>query len=134
MRHAEAIASYEQAIAIKPDYASAWWNKAINLLVQGRFAEGWPLYEWRWKGDARSLLRSFAQPLWLGAESLAGKTILLHAEQGLGDSIQFCRYASQLCAQGARVLLEVPQPLVNLLAGLDGVAAVIEAGGRTARV
>ncbi|MCX8517226.1 MAG: tetratricopeptide repeat protein, partial [Rhodoferax sp.] len=128
MRHAEAIASYEQAIAIQPDYASAWWNKAINLLVQGRFAEGWPLYEWRWQGDARSLLRSFTQPLWLGAQSLAGKTILLHAEQGLGDSIQFCRYASQLSAQGATVLLEVPQPLVNLLAGLDGVSAVIEQG------
>ena len=128
MRHAEAIASYEQAIAIQPDYASAWWNKAINLLLQGRFAEGWPVYEWRWKGDARSLLRSFTQPLWLGAESLAGKTILLHAEQGLGDSIQFCRYASQLRAQGARVLLEVPQPLVHLLAGLQGVSAVIEQG------
>ncbi|MCX8520209.1 MAG: tetratricopeptide repeat protein [Rhodoferax sp.] len=131
MRHSEAIASYEQAIAIQPDYASAWWNKAINLLVQGHFAEGFALYEWRWKGDARSLLRNFAQPLWLGAESLAGKTILLHAEQGLGDSIQFCRYASQLSAQGARVLLEVPQPLVQLLGGrggLDGVSAVIEQG------
>ena len=72
--------------------------------------------------------RPFTQPLWLGTESLAGKTILLHSEQGLGDTIQFCRYAQLVAELGARVLMEVPEPLVGLLKDVRGVSHVIVRG------
>ena len=124
-----AVASYEQAIQIAPDYADAYWNKAIDLLLAGDFEQGWPLYEWRWQRDTfTSRKRNFAQPLWLGQEPLHGKTLLLHAEQGLGDSIQFCRYAQLVKAKGARVLLEVPSALVRLLESMEGVDVLIPQG------
>ncbi len=128
-RSAQAIASYDAAIAIQANYADAYWNKAIELLLCGDFAQGWKLYEWRWKRDAfTSRKRDFAQPLWLGDAPLVGKTVLLHAEQGLGDSIQFCRYARDVQALGAHVLLEVPRPLMSLFASLEGVSQIIEKG------
>ena len=128
-RSAQAIASYDAAIAIQANYADAYWNKAIELLLCGDFAQGWKLYEWRWQRDAfTSRKRDFAQPLWLGDATLVGKTVLLHAEQGLGDSIQFCRYAREVQALGAHVLLEVPRPLMALFASLEGVSQVIEKG------
>jgi len=79
------------------------------LLSEAKFEEGWQLHEWRWKlkeMEADSRRFAPAQPLWLGEQSLAGKTILLHAEQGLGDTIQFCRYAKMVKALGATALLE----------------------------
>lgn len=128
-RSAQAIASYDAAIAIQANYADAYWNKAIELLLCGDFAQGWKLYEWRWQRDAfTSRKRDFAQPLWLGDGPLVGKTVLLHAEQGLGDSIQFCRYARNVQALGAHVLLEVPRPLMSLFASLEGVSQIIEKG------
>ena len=128
-RSAQAIASYDAAIAIQANYADAYWNKAIELLLCGDFAQGWKLYEWRWQRDAfTSRKRDFAQPLWLGDAPLVGKTVLLHAEQGLGDSIQFCRYARDVQALGADVLLEVPRPLMALFASLEGVSQIIEKG------
>ena len=128
-RSAQAIASYDAAIAIQANYADAYWNKAIELLLCGDFAQGWKLYEWRWQRDAfTSRKRDFAQPLWLGDAPLVGKTVLLHAEQGLGDSIQFCRYAREVQALGAHVLLEVPRSLMALFASLEGVSQVIEKG------
>jgi tetratricopeptide (TPR) repeat protein len=124
-----AIASYQQAIQIAPDYADAYWNKAIDLLLTGDFEQGWPLYEWRWQRDTfTSRKRNFAQPLWLGQEPLHGKSLLLHAEQGLGDSIQFCRYAQLVKARGARVLLEVPRVLVRLFGSLEGVDVLVPQG------
>jgi tetratricopeptide (TPR) repeat protein len=124
-----AIESYDRAIAIKPDYADAHWNKSHALLLGGDFSNGWALFEWRWRRDAqRSSARRFAQPLWLGEESISGKTILLHAEQGMGDTIQFCRYAKLVADMGARVILEAPKPLCSLLATLDGVSQVVETG------
>ena len=128
-RSAQAIASYDAAIAIQANYADAYWNKAIELLLCGDFAQGWKLYEWRWQRDAfTSRKRDFAQPQWLGDAPLVGKTVLLHAEQGLGDSIQFCRYARDVQALGADVLLEVPRPLMALFASLEGVSQIIEKG------
>ena len=125
----DSIASYDQAIAIKPDYAEAYLNKSLALLLNGDNAIGWELYEWRWKNDVSGLKpRDVAQPLWLGTESLEHKTILLHSEQGLGDTIQFCRYAKMVAAQGARVILEAPESLVKLLTGLEGVAEIIIKG------
>jgi len=128
-RSAEAIASYDSAIAIQADFADAYWNKAIELLLCGDFAQGWTLYEWRWqRATFSSRKRDFAQPVWRGDATLVGKTVLLHAEQGLGDSIQFCRYARQVQALGTDVVLEVPRPLMALFATLVGVSQIIEKG------
>ena len=125
----EAIASFDQAIAIKPDHVDAHWNKSLAALLSGDFKIGWKLYEWRWKKDNFiSTKRKFLQPLWLGVGALKDKTILLHAEQGLGDTIQFCKYAKLVADLGARVLLEVPRSLKTLLSDLAGVAQVLEAG------
>lgn len=125
----DALASYDQAIALKTDDADAYWSKSLALLLAGQFKPGWTLYEWRWpRKDFSSPTRNFTQPLWRGAEDIQGKTILLHAEQGLGDSLQFCRYAKQVANLGATVVLEVPRPLVGLLCGLAGVDQLIEQG------
>ena len=124
-----AVDGYDRAIAMKPDYVEAHWNKSLALLLLGDYGRGWELYEWRGKSDKFDIkLRNFTQPLWLGVESLEDKTILLHSEQGLGDTIQFCRYAKMVAAQGARVLLEVPGVLTGLLTGLAGVAEIITKG------
>jgi tetratricopeptide (TPR) repeat protein len=130
-RHEEAAASYERAIALDPGNAPAHWNLADSRLLQGDFARGWPEYEWRWKlGDRRGAKREFGRPLWLGEAPLAGRTILLHAELGLGDTLQFCRYAAQVAQLGARVVLEVQPALAPLLRGLEGVDEIVAAGER----
>jgi hypothetical protein len=100
-------------------------------LLAGNFKEGWQGYEWRWKVENASSfkhIRNFPQPLWLGAESLQDKTILLYAEQGLGDTIQFSRYVSLVAQLGAQVVLEVQRPLVKLLRGLAGASQIIAFG------
>ena len=128
-RHAAALASYGRALALKPDAAPAHSNRALCLLQLGDYTRGWEEYEWRWHtGYMEQDRRDYVQPLWLGSPSLKGKTILLHSEQGLGDTLQFCRYAPLLAAMGARVVLEVQTPLVLLLAGLKGAAQVLARG------
>ena len=128
-RSAAALQSYDAAIAVRPDYADAYWNQSMEHLLQGDFSQGWKLYEWRWRRDSfTSRKRDFAQPLWLGHLHLSGKTVLLHAEQGLGDSIQFCRYARAVSALGAQVLLEVPRPLMTLFETLQGVDRLLVKG------
>jgi hypothetical protein len=128
-RHADAVESYERAIALDPVHASAHWNLADCRLILGDFARGWDEYEWRWKLPARrEARRDFPQPLWLGEAPLAGRTILLHAELGLGDTLQFCRYATEVARRGATVVLEVQAPLVALLSRLEGVARVVARG------
>ena len=125
----QALTSYDRAIAIKPDYAEAYWNKSLALLLGGDFDKGFNEYEWRWKKDnLTSPKRNFSQPLWLDAKDIAGKTILLHAEQGLGDTLQFCRYVMQVAELGAKVILEVQKPLVNLLQNLTGVSQLVAKG------
>lgn len=124
----EAIACYRRAITLKPDFAEAHNNLAMALLARGDLAEGWREYEWRWKmSEASKYCRNFAQPQWQG-EPAAGRTLLIHAEQGYGDTLQFCRYASLAAAQGLRVVMEAPAPLVRLLRALPGVAQVIRSG------
>jgi tetratricopeptide (TPR) repeat protein len=119
----EALTSYDQAIALKPDYADAHWNFSLLRLLMGDFERGWAESEWRWKNASLGLSeRTFSQPLWLGAEAIDGKTLLLHHEQGLGDAIQFCRYVPLVAARGARVVLEVDRPLRQLMSGLAGVS------------
>lgn len=115
-RQEEAIDNCRRAIALKPDFAEAHWNLSLAQLSLGQYVEGWRGYEWRWTGGPRKLpQRRFAQPLWLGAPALDGQTLLVHAEQGLGDSLQMCRYLPLLLARGARVVLEVQPALTELL-------------------
>ncbi|WP_395701371.1 tetratricopeptide repeat protein [Aquabacterium sp.] len=128
-RPAEAIACFERVIAARPAHAEAHVNLGYCHLMQGDWAAGWPQYEWRLQtADFRAAARDFGVPRWTGTEPLAGRTILLHAEQGLGDAIQFSRFAAPLAAQGARVVLEVPAPLQRLLAGAPGVAQCVARG------
>ncbi len=123
-RHAEAIASFDKAIALQKDYADAHFNRALSLLTLGDLPHGFAQYEWRWKRSGMiDTRRGYGKRLWLGEYPLARKTILLHAEQGLGDTIQFARYASLLARSGATVVLEVQPELKTLLAGLDGVTS-----------
>ena len=131
MRLEAAQDSYHQAITLKPDYAEAYANRATLRLLQGDFDNGWRDFEWRWSNPGGSNIRQkrhCPERLWLGEERLAGKTILLSWEMGLGDTLQFCRYADELSRQGARVLLEVQRPLTTLLADLDGVSQVVANG------
>jgi tetratricopeptide (TPR) repeat protein len=129
-RYGEALQSYQRAQQIDGDYADAHWNESLCRLLVGDYPEGWKKYEWRWRTQtyAPQAQLPLEKPLWLGVESLMGKTILLHAEGGLGDTLQFCRYVALVAARGARVLLEVQPELRRLLKGLAGVSAVLETG------
>jgi hypothetical protein len=109
----EALESYAEAIRLKPDYAEAHKNRAIALLTQGDFARGWPEYQWRWRCPELSP-PDFPQPFWDGTP-LNGRTLLLYAEQGLGDTLQFIRYVPLVRGGGGRVLLMCPRSLHRLL-------------------
>lgn len=127
-RHDEALAGFERAIQLRPDLAEAHFSRSFVLLLQGRYPEGWKEYEWRWRlpvFDAPA--RRFPQPMWDGARR-AGATILLHAEQGLGDTLQFVRYAPLVAERCGSVILECQPELKSLLAALEGVAAVVAQG------
>ncbi len=116
-RFSESEASIRRALQMDPGKVSAHWNLSLVLLRSGRFEEGWREHEWRWKKDKfKRFLFGFTQPRWNGAQDLTGKTLLLTAEQGFGDSIQFVRYATLLHRRGARILLLVPRALVELFA------------------
>jgi len=122
----EALANYDQTIALKPDYAEAYWNQSLCLLLMGHFEQGWRQYEWRKRRNKPIAARSYTQPLWLGEENIAGKTLFIYSEQGLGDTIQFCRYAKLVADLGAQVILEGQKPLMSVLADLSGVARLAE--------
>jgi Flp pilus assembly protein TadD len=122
-RFAEALACYDRAVALKPDFVDARWNRAFNLLLGGNYADGWREHEWRWRRKEQPP-GSFAQPMW-GGEPIAGRTILLHAEQGFGDTLQFMRYVPLVAARGARVVLRVQRAVFRLAAAFAGVAQVI---------
>ena len=128
-RDQEAEISYLKCLEIAPEESRARWNLSHLYLRNGLYRKGWPLYESRWENKQTEMQRkSLLQPLWLGVESLAGKSIYLHHEQGLGDTIQFCRYAKNLEVLGAKVILDVQPPLLKLLAGLGGVHALVSSG------
>lgn len=120
-----ALAALEKAVTIAPEHAHAQCNYAHQLLLEGRYAEGWKHHEWRLeRPDYR---RDFAAPRWRG-EALDGRRILLWSEQGLGDAIQFVRYAPMVAAHGGRVTVEAKPQLHRLFAGVDGVDAVADIG------
>ncbi len=127
-RPADAIGPYRRAIALRPDYADAHASLATALLLQGDMAEGWEAFEWRWQTSiVAGQRRDFTQPQWRG-EPAQGKTLLIHAEQGFGDTLQFCRYGVLAASRGLRVIMEVQASLVRLLAGLPGVDQVLGQG------
>ena len=127
-RSEDALQSFNKAILLKPDFAGAYWNKALLLLLLGEYKEGWQLYEWGLRCGERGHQRNFTKPRWNGEQPISGKTLLIHAEQGLGDVIQFCRYAIKADALGANVVIEAPAPLTTLLATLGKGIAVVEKG------
>lgn len=127
-RFEEAIASYGEVLARRQDNADAHFNRALALLTIGDYRAGFADYEWRWRRTGAPAQKNRGRRLWLGEFALHGKTILLHAEQGLGDTIQFARYAPLVAAQGAKVVLEVPPELKSLLSRLEAVTAVVARG------
>jgi len=128
-RYAEAHAAYDRALEIDPGDDRARFNRALARLVRGDLSGGFADFEARWTGsDTQAGPRQLAAPQWSGPEPLAGRTILLHAEQGFGDAIQFSRYVPQVAARGARVVLEAHAGLAPLLAELPGVSQVVARG------
>lgn len=128
-RLTQAREDFAQVTALQPSNADAHWAHGWAAALQGDWAVALPLFEWRWKkATFTTPSRGFKQPLWLGAAPLQGKTILLHAEQGLGDTIQFGRYAREVKALGARVLLEVQPALKTLISTLDAGVEVLAQG------
>ncbi|HIJ62133.1 MAG TPA: tetratricopeptide repeat protein [Rhodospirillaceae bacterium] len=127
-RPRDALSAYKTAIILNPDCPEAHCNEAYARLLLGDTGAGWRKYEWRFRGGAGDLApRAFRQPLWDG-EDITGRTVLLHAEQGLGDTIQFCRYAAMVKAGGGSVVLEAPASLLRLFSGLDGIDRLIPTG------
>lgn len=125
----EAIADFGHSIAIKPDFADGYWNKALSHLMIEDYENTWELFEYRWlSANFTSPKRNFKQPLWLGKESLAGKKILLHSEQGFGDSIQFCRYITKFDAENCTIFLEVEKPLLRIMQTLLPKNQIFEKG------
>ena len=120
----DAEAAYREALRVQPDNASLHFNLALVLLLAGRFAEGWPEYEWRFRAGVARLPAS-EQPQWSG-EALAGRTVLVRAEQGYGDTIQFCHYVPMIA--GGPVVLEVPARLRRLLGSLPGAPRIVASG------
>ena len=122
-RHGEAVLTYGKVLALDPNHVEAHYGMASAHLSLGDYRSGWPEYEWRWRRSGVTA-RRFRQPSWSGDTSLAGRTILLHAEQGLGDTIQFARYAPILARAGATVHLEVQPALKGLLSSLEGITVL----------
>jgi thioredoxin-like negative regulator of GroEL len=128
-RFDEALENFDLALGLDPDLVDVRWHAALARLQRGDYARGWAEYEWRWHKALRPATGTEG-PRWTGAEDLAGRTVLLHAEQGFGDTLQFCRYAPLVAARGARVVMAVQAPLVRLLQSLPGVAKVVDIAGK----
>lgn len=127
----EALQSLDRALAIDPDHALAHFTRGTVYCLVGDLANGWPELEWRWKNEhcvTHREKRDFRQPLWLGEEPLSNRTILVYCEQGLGDTIQFCRYVNLLAERGASVIFEVPKSLQPLLRSMPGVTRCVAHG------
>jgi Flp pilus assembly protein TadD len=120
----EALVCYDRALRLRPDFPEAHRNRAYAWLAQGDFERGWPEYEWRLRcRNYRGLV--IDRPRWTG-DDLTGRTILLHAEQGLGDTLQFIRFAAQVQSRGARVVVACAEPLVRLVSRCAAIDSAID--------
>lgn len=116
----EAFADYNNAIQLKPDYAEALWHKSLFLILMGQYAEGWKLYEYRFRyKDLEKNYYNLSQPSWRGENNIQGKRLLIYAEQGFGDVIQCCRYLPLLQNFGSEIIFEVQESLVPLVLTLN---------------
>lgn len=124
----ESMSWFKRVLALNPDDAEAHWNMAFAFLLAGNFGEGWQEYEWRFRKKNTTLIeRKFSQPRWDGKD-VKDSTMLLYAEQGMGDVIQFIRYVPLLTRKGATVIVECQQELASLIRNVEGVGEVIEKG------
>jgi tetratricopeptide (TPR) repeat protein len=127
-RHDDAEAAIGRAGELAPEMPGAHLNKGLHWLVRGRLADGWPEYEWRWQcPTAFPPPRGLPEPQWLG-EELNGRAILLHCEQGIGDAIQFVRYAPLVAARGGKIFIECPPTLTRLFQNTANLGAIITKG------
>ena len=122
----EAIAHYRRALDCNPDLPEAHYNLGVSMLLAGQLDRGWPEFEWRWQTVSKQNVRDFGKPQWDG-QTLPNKVILVHAEQGLGDTIQFCRFVP-MAAERADIVFEVQRPLLGLLRGFPGVRELVAHG------
>ena len=121
----EAIATFERVLAVRPDDAEARFNSSFAYLLAGDYERGWREYEWRWEAlRAKLPSEASAKPLWLGEQDVAGRTVIVYAEQGYGDAIQMARYVPLLAARGAEVVIGCAPALEALLRTVPGVRAV----------
>jgi Flp pilus assembly protein TadD len=126
----EAIAAYRRALTVSPDFAQAHWNLALALLCTGEHVEGFREYEWRLRlAELGGSTPSLPIPRWQG-EDLRGRSLLVTAEQGIGDALQFVRFVERLAALGVRVVVQARPELRALLATAPGVAATVDTSDR----
>ena len=127
-RDADALKALDKAVELDPREPRAHFNRSLTLLTLGRYSEGWEEYEWRKKLPVPIGVREFSQPVLSEIKNIKGATVFIYGEQGLGDHIHFCRYATLLTGQGAKVVLESPKALLRLFKSLNGISRLIESG------
>lgn len=124
----KALATFNEVLTMDPHFALGHWNQSLCLLLMGNYRRGFEEYEWRWECKFLEARREFNRPLWTVDQSLENKTIFVHAEQGLGDAIQFLRYVPLLIEKGAAVILGVTPPIKSLVKDWKGVSTVVNKG------
>lgn len=119
---------YDKAISLDASFADAYWNKSLLKLLLGDYQEGFKLYEWGWENRIRGKRRPFKQPAWTGKESIHGKRLLIHQEQGIGDCIHYARYIKNAVDMGATVIMEAVAPLIPFLKSIQSPCQFVPLG------
>ena len=125
----EALKELDKAVLKNPNNPEIYWNKGLMLLRDGNYKEGWPLYEYRWQLARTAPMANFMSLPWNGIDNLNGTTIIVHTEQGYGDSIQFIRYVKELTNLGAKVVVETEPELEMLFRGIKEISYIVKKGG-----